>query len=102
MQKQKDMEATMLRAHREFVEQLNKALDVLDSEIREAKEMEEICTEEWCYSTDVVIDELHKQVYSISEPRWATAEDSRKISDLRKRIKVLYTRFLEAKGKVAA
>jgi DNA polymerase III delta prime subunit len=97
MRKQKDMEHTMLLAHREFVEQLNKALDVLDSEIKEAREMEEICTDEWCYSTDVVIDELHKQVYSISEPRWATEEDSRKIKELRNRIKALYTSFLETR-----
>ena len=97
MRKQKDMEHAMLLAHREFMEQLNKALDVLDSEIKEAKEMEDICTDEWCYSTDVVIDDLHKQVYSISEPRWATEEDSRKIKELRKRIKALYTKFLEAR-----
>ncbi|MDA8165089.1 MAG: hypothetical protein M0017_08670 [Desulfobacteraceae bacterium] len=102
MQKQKDMEESMMRAHREFVDQLNKALDVLDSEIKEAKEMEEICTDEWCYSTDVVVDELHKQVYSISEPRWATAEDSKKIRDLRNRIKGLYVEFLEAREKVPA
>lgn len=101
MQKQKDMEETMLRAHREFITQLNKALDVLDKEIKEAMEMESICTDEWCYSTDVAIDELHKQVYSISEPRWATEEDSRKISELRKRIKGLYKQFLEAKKTAA-
>jgi DNA polymerase III delta prime subunit len=97
MQKQKDMEAAMLLAHREFVEQLNKGLDILDQEIKEAQEMEHICTGEWCYSTDVVIDELHKQVFSISEPRWATNEDSQKIKDLRKRIKDLYVSFLETK-----
>ncbi|MEJ2032696.1 MAG: hypothetical protein P8Y63_06600 [Deltaproteobacteria bacterium] len=101
MQKQKDMEEVMLRAHREFIDQLNKALDLLDAEIKEAAEMESICTDEWCYTTDVTLDELHKQVYSISEPRWATEEDSRKISELRKRIKTLYNQFLEAK-KVSA
>jgi DNA polymerase III delta prime subunit len=96
MQQQKDMEATMLLAHRQFVEELNKALDILDKEIKEAQEMENICTGEWCYSTDVVIDELHKQVFSISEPRWATDEDSKKIKALRRRIKDLYVRFLHA------
>jgi DNA polymerase III delta prime subunit len=101
MQQQKDMEATMLLAHRQFVEQLNKALDILDREIKEATEMENICTGEWCYSTDVVIDELHKQVFSISEPRWATDEDSQKIKELRRRIKNLYVNFLQTK-KVAA
>jgi hypothetical protein len=95
MQKQKDMEATMLLAHREFVDQLNRALDILDQEIKEAQEMENICTNEWCYTTDVVIDELHKQVYSISEPRWASTEDSQKIKDLRRRIKELYVNFLQ-------
>jgi DNA polymerase III delta prime subunit len=97
MQKQKDMEKSMLLAHREFVRYLNESLDILDREIKEAKEMEEICTDEWCYSTDVVIDELHKQVFSISEPRWATEEDSRKIKELRNRIKELYSAFRETR-----
>ena len=39
------------------------------------------------------IDDLHKNVYSISEPRWADAQDSKKISDLRKRIKKLYAKY---------
>jgi hypothetical protein len=97
MKKQKDMEATMLLAHREFIEQLNKGLDILEKEIQEAQELEEICTDEWCYSTEVVIDELHKQVFSISEPRWATDEDSQKIKNMRKRIKDLYVNFMGAK-----
>jgi hypothetical protein len=101
MQRQKEMENAMLMAHREFVRNLEKSLDILDKDIQEASEMEDICTDEWCYSTDVTLDELHKLVYSISEPRWATEEDSKKIKNLRTRIKDLYAKFLGAK-KVSA
>lgn len=101
MQKQKDMELAMLLAHREFLTHLEKALDILAYEIQEAQEMENICTDEWCYSTEVMIDEMHKQVFSISEPRWAAPEDSEKIKAIRKRIKHLYVNFLNAR-KIAA
>jgi len=98
MLKQKDMERTMLLAHREFMTGLEKSIDMLESDINEATEMDEICTDEWCKSTELYIDELHKNLYSISEPRWADPEDSRKIHELRDRIKKLYAHYKGAKA----
>ncbi len=93
MQKQKEMENTMLKTHRDFVVGLEESVSMLEKEINEAGKMESVCTDEWCMATEDYIDELHKNVYSISEPRWATKEDSQKIKDLRQRIKKLYTKF---------
>ena len=93
MQKQTEMENSMLMAHREFVTNLDKSLDMLDHDISEAAEMTDICTDEWCLSTEGVVDELAKVIYSISEPRWLTDEDSKKISQLRHRVHDLYAQY---------
>ena len=93
MQIQKEMENTMLKAHRDFVAGLEESISLLEKDINEAGKMESVCTDEWCQATEDFVDELHKYVYSISEPRWATAEDSKKIKDLRRRIKKLYGKF---------
>jgi IS1 family transposase len=97
MQMQKKMELDMLTNHREFVANLEESVVQLDKDIKEAMEMEHICTDEWCRATENVIDELHKAVYSISEPRWATAEDSKKISHLRQMVRDMYVYFKSAK-----
>lgn len=96
MQKQTDMELAMLTAHREFMNGLEKALEMLEKDIAEAGEMSHICTDEWCQATESVIDELHKSIYSISEPRWLSSEDSQKIRDLRQRVKNLYAQYKAA------
>lgn len=93
MQRQVDMENSMLLAHREFVTNLDKSLDMLDRDIDEAEEMTHICTDEWCLATEDVIDELHKCIYSISEPRWSSKEDSENIRRLRNRVKGIYLKY---------
>jgi hypothetical protein len=93
MQKQKEMEASFQRAHSEFIEKLSEAVDVLERDISETAEMEEICTDEWCQATETVLDDLAKLVYSISEPRWQSKEDSQKIKSLRQRIHDMYADY---------
>jgi hypothetical protein len=91
------MEDAMLMAHNEFMSGLKNSLEILDRQIDEATEMISICTDEWCQATENYIDDLHKYVYSISEPRWLSADDSAKISRLRNRIRDLYVKFLQAR-----
>ncbi|MHB8809170.1 MAG: hypothetical protein ACYC9M_04065 [Desulfobulbaceae bacterium] len=98
MQQQKKMEESFLRAHREFVTNLAYSLDLLEKDIREAAEMEQICTDEWCLATESVLDDLAKMIYSISEPRWLSAEDSRKIKALRERVHDLYAQYKSVKA----
>ncbi|MEW6221639.1 MAG: hypothetical protein AB1634_19195 [Thermodesulfobacteriota bacterium] len=95
MKRQIEMENNLMLAHREFVTQLTAAVTQLENDIAEAKEMTHICTDEWCRSTESVIDELHKAVYAISEPRWATPEDSERIHSLRRRVRDLYLSFTQ-------
>lgn len=93
MEQQKKMEESFLRAHREFITNLNASLDILEKDIADAAEVEKVCTDEWCRATENVLDELAKVVFSISEPRWLSDEDSLKIKCLRERIHNLYAKY---------
>lgn len=97
MQKQKQMEESFQVAHRDFIGKLDKSIDLLEKDIKEASEMKQICTDEWCQATESVLDDLAKMVYSISEPRWITNDDSKKISSLRHRIHDLYAEYKSAR-----
>lgn len=101
MKKQKDMENALLIAHREFVSSLENSLEIIEQELKEAKDMSNVCTDEWCRSTESVIDDIHMQVYSISEPRFATEKDSRKIKALRQKVRDLYVTFRGVSAKAA-
>ncbi len=90
------MEDSFLKTHREFINNLTSSLDLLKKDISEAKEMQHICTDEWCRATESYLDELAKMVYSISEPRWLTQKDSDKIKELRQRIHDLYAKYKSA------
>jgi hypothetical protein len=93
MERQKKMEESFLRAHRDFIANLTASLDLLAKDINEAREMQGICTDEWCQATESYLDELAKLVYSISEPRWLSDKDSDRIRQLRKRIHDLYAQY---------
>lgn len=93
MLKQKDMEDAMRFAHTNFMTNLEKSLDIMAQELKEAKEMTSICNDEWCNATESFIDDMHKNLYSISEPRWLPQEDSRRLKELRTRIRDLYREF---------
>ncbi len=98
MRRQIEMENKMILAHREFMESLEGSLDLLEGDINEACEMSQICTDEWCQSTEVVLDELNNLTNSITEPRWLSKEDSHKIKALRSRIHDMYELYKSAKG----
>jgi hypothetical protein len=98
MLKQKDMEDSMLYAHKNFMDNLEKSLDILAEELKQAKEMTSICNDEWCNTTESYIDDMHKNLYAISEPRWLPDADSRRLKQLRTRIRDLYRDFAHVKG----
>jgi hypothetical protein len=93
MQRQVEMERTMQVAHKQFIEKLEESIELLEEDIKEASGMQQICTDEWCSHTEAMVDELHKFVYSISEPSWTDAEDSRKLRNLRHKLHDLYASY---------
>ena len=102
MKKQKEMEESFQRAHSEFIDKLANAVDQLESDINETANMEHICTDEWCQATETVLDDLAKMIYSISEPRWQSREDSQKIKKLKGRIHDMYAQYKKASSKEKA
>ncbi len=79
-----------------YVEGLEEALDGLEADLDEAADMAGICTDEWCDATEHVIDELHKAVYSLSEPPFTGQDVSQRIKALRRKIHGLYQKYKAA------
>ena len=78
-----------------WMQGLEETLEEVDECLDQAGEVQEICTDEWCEATDSLLDDLNHVLFSISEPKWTSEEDSRKIKELRKRARKLYERFEE-------
>lgn len=76
-----------------FVHSMEDSLVKLENDIKEATDMAGVCKGEWCETTEHVIDDLANSLYSISEPRGSSAEDSRKIKELKKRVHDLYANY---------
>jgi hypothetical protein len=95
---QKDMEYSMLRAHRQFIAGLEETFEMLKNDLNEIEGISGECTDEWCKSREDFLDYIHKSIYAISEPRWANKEDSEKIHELRNKVKDLYVHFKGAKA----
>ena len=88
-----DFEKETLDAWRVFVHSLDQSLVRLEQDLKEGKEMMDICTDEWCRATEHYIDDIGNALFSISEPRWASQEDSKKIKDLKRRLHDIYAEY---------
>ena len=80
-------------AWRTYIDGLEKALTQLDADSKEASQMAGTCTNEWCAATEHVIDELNHSLFSISEPRFANKDDTKRIKDLKRRVYDLYADY---------
>jgi hypothetical protein len=87
------MMESFLTSHREFMDQLEKSLNMLEKNVTDAADLKKVCTDEWCRFTEDLLDDLAKAVYSISEPRWVTDKDSKKLKGLRQRVHDLYATY---------
>ena len=90
---QADIQQEVVETWKTFIGNMEKSLEMLENGINEASEMTDICTSEWCVATEHVIDELSNSLFSISEPSWASKEDSDKIKALKKRLHDLYAKY---------
>ena len=98
MPRTEGIQTEVLEGWRVFVNNLEKGLEMLEQDIEEASQMADACTAEWCQATEHVIDELSNALFSISEPRGGSEEDSRKIRALRKRLHDVYARYKSTAG----
>lgn len=98
MERQRQMEDAFLKAHREFISSLDNSLEILQKDILEVEHMEQKCTNEWCEATETYLDDIAKMIFSISEPRWLTKEDSKRIRVLREGVHDLYSHYKQVKA----
>jgi len=94
-----NIQESIVKSWREYVGQMESALNTLDEQIEEASQMSSTCTSEWCEATEHVIDEISNSLFSISEPRGTSQEDSRRIKDMKKKVYDLYAKYKSAAGK---
>lgn len=88
-----EVQNEMAEAWDAYMNALERSLNVLEKDIKEASEMAGVCTSEWCTSTEHVIDELSNALFSIHEPRWTEKDQSQRIKELKRRVHDLYADY---------
>lgn len=91
-----------LDAWQTYMDALETSITDLEKDIEEAADMSRRCTAEWCTATEHVIDEINDALFSISEPRWAPEENTRRIKSLKRRVRDLYAKYKAVRPERAA
>jgi hypothetical protein len=93
---QEAIQKELVESWRVFVDNLEKSLDLLEQEIDFTSKMADACTAEWCQATEHTFDEISNSLFSISEPSWASEEDSKKLKALKRRVHDVYAKYKSA------
>jgi hypothetical protein len=93
MNTQKEMVESFQISHRAYMKNLGICLDKIEKDFEEAREIDNICTGEWCRAIEFSLDEMAKDLYSISEPRWSSSDYSRTLRNMRRRLHDLYSNY---------
>jgi type II secretory pathway component PulJ len=96
-----EIQTEMTQAWETYLNALERSLNILEKDIEEANDMAGVCTDEWCEATEHVFDEIGNALFSISEPRWSTPDDSRRIKSLKRRLYDIYVNYKGVYAKVA-
>jgi hypothetical protein len=83
------------------MDSMEKSLDMLERDIKEAADVASECTQEWCEATEHYIDDIGNYLFSIHEPRWADPEDSKRLKNLKKRLHDIYAEYKSTAEKAA-
>lgn len=76
----------------QYLNSLYEGVERLQRLVTDVEEMRQVCSDEWCETTECLLGELTVAVFAISEPHWAPPEESRKIKDLKKKLHDLHAR----------
>ncbi|MCP4341384.1 MAG: hypothetical protein GY799_21515 [Desulfobulbaceae bacterium] len=93
MRQQKEMVESFLMAHRDFMKGLDNSFSIVERDFNKAANFDVRCKGEWCSKMENSIDELANSIYSISEPRWLSDQDSKMITNMRYRVHDIYAKF---------
>ncbi|GEM_PF-343021 len=92
----------VIQSWRQHMNNMEKSLDLIENYLNQASEMTEICTSEWCQAAENVLDDMGNFLFSISEPRGASEEDSQKLKELKNRLHDLYAQYKSTAQQSAA
>lgn len=93
MKMQKEMVESFQMIHRDYMHNFNDCLKQIEADFEESREIDDICTGEWCRAVELSLDEMAKDLYSISEPRWVADDYSRTLRNMRRRLHDLYAKY---------
>jgi hypothetical protein len=74
----------------EFTGSMHESLVRLEEIVDDIAEMRGVCRDEWCSTNECTLGEATVAAFAISEPHWASDEDSKKLKELKKRIHDLH------------
>lgn len=93
MKMQKEMVESFQMSHKGFIKNLSDCLYKIEQDFEEARELDTVCQGEWCRAIELSLDEMAKDLYSISEPRWNADDYSRTLRNMRRRLHDLYAKY---------
>lgn len=93
MRIQKEKVELFQMAHKQYIKNLSDCLYKLEKDFEESREIDNICDGEWCRAIELSLDEMAKDLYSISEPRWNADDYSRTLRNMRRRLHDLYAKY---------
>ena len=96
VEQKETIEKERAEAWRTYLKSLENYLNQEEKTIDRAFQPSSTCTDELCETTEEVIEELSKAIFSVSEPRWITPEDSKRIKTLKRRAQDLYAKYKSA------
>jgi hypothetical protein len=89
---QSDSQAAAIEAWSQYLNSLVEGVERLQRLVADVEDMRQVCSDEWCDTTECLLGELTVAVFAISEPHWTSTEESRKIKDLKKKLHDLHAR----------
>jgi hypothetical protein len=89
---QSDPQVAAIEAWSQYLNSLHEGVERLQRLVTDVEEMRQVCSDEWCETTECLLGELTVAVFAISEPHWTAPEESRKIKDLKKKLHDLHAR----------
>jgi hypothetical protein len=73
-----------------FADSLHESLIRLEEMVNDVSDLRGVCHDEWCEANECLLDQASIAAFAISEPHWASPEDSKKLKELKKRIHDLF------------
>ncbi len=93
MKRQKEMVDSFLSGHNNFIMNLNQSLDIIEKDIDEMTKLKTLHTSKWNVPAAYCLDEVAKDIYSISEPRWGSKKGTGALRETRRRVHDLYAKY---------